>query len=81
MSNARRLGKMTAVLAASVVLVGMASWFGGAAGAATPAATQQAAVSTGQWQPLSVSPLPFYPQAAMLLADGSVMLREVTRRR
>ena len=29
MSNARRLGKMTAVLAASVVLVRMASWFGG----------------------------------------------------
>jgi len=53
----------------------------GAAGAATQAATPQAAVSTGEWQPLSVSPLPFYPQAAMLLADGSVMLREVTRRR
>jgi len=32
-------------------------------------------------KPLSASPLPFYPQAAMLLADGSVMLREVTRRR
>jgi hypothetical protein len=32
----------------------------------------------GTWQTLSAKPLPFYPQAAMVLTDGSVMLQQVT---
>lgn len=33
--------------------------------------------SLGTWQTLSANPLPFYPQAAMVLTDGSVMLQQV----
>lgn len=73
MSVARRFGKITAAFAASVVLVGMANSFGAGAGAATPPVS-----AGGQWQLLSANPLPFYPQAAMVLTDGSVMLQEVT---
>lgn len=73
MSKARRFGKIIAVFATSAVLVGMVSWFDAGAGAATPATS-----AAGQWQLLSANPLPFYPQAAMLLTDGSVMLQEVT---
>jgi hypothetical protein len=73
MSKARRFGEITAVLAASAVLVGMASGFTAGAGAATPATS-----AAGQWQLLSAARLPFYPQAVMVLTDGSVMLQEVT---
>jgi hypothetical protein len=73
MSVARRFGKITAAFAASVVLAGMAISFGAGAGAATPPVS-----AGGQWQLLSANPLPFYPQAAMVLTDGSVMLQEVT---
>jgi hypothetical protein len=50
-----------------------ATSFGAGAGAATPPVS-----AGGRWQLLSASQLPFYPQAAMLLTDGSVMLQEVT---
>jgi hypothetical protein len=73
MSVARRFGKITAAFAASVVLASMAISFGAGAGAATPPVS-----AGGQWQLLSANPLPFYPQAAMVLTDGSVMLQEVT---
>lgn len=44
----------------------------------TSAATLNPARPLGTWQPLSGKPLPFYPQAAMVLTDGSVMLQQVT---
>lgn len=73
MSKARCFGKITAVFAASALLIGVASSFGAGAGAAPSPVS-----AGGQWQLLSAAPLPFYPQAAMLLTDGSVMLQEVT---
>jgi hypothetical protein len=73
MSVARRFRTVSAAFAASVVLVGLANSFAAGAGAATPPVS-----AGGQWQLLSATQLPFYPQAAMLLTDGSVMLQEVT---
>jgi hypothetical protein len=71
MSLVRFLRVTTVAVAASTVVAGLAAWSGTAA-AATPTSP------AGQWQPLSANPLPFFPQAAMVLTDGSVMLQEVT---
>lgn len=62
-------------VAASAVVAGAASWSSTADAAPPPV---DPAAPAGQWQPLSATPLPFYPQAAMVLTDGSVMLQEVT---
>lgn len=51
----------------------------GTAAYASPssAATLDPGRPLGTWQTLSAKPLPFYPQAAMVLTDGSVMLQQV----
>ncbi|HEY7050173.1 MAG TPA: hypothetical protein VH373_23365 [Jatrophihabitantaceae bacterium] len=70
MSLVRFLRVTTVTAAVSVVVAGLAGWSNAASAAPSSPA--------GQWQLLSANPLPFFPQAAMVLTDGSVMLQEVT---
>jgi hypothetical protein len=76
MKHVRTLALATAAVVASALVSGMA---GAPTAAATAAARPiEAGAPAGMWQPLSADPLPFYPQATMVLTDGSVMLQEVT---
>jgi hypothetical protein len=76
MKHVGTLALATAAVVASALVSGMA---GAPTAAATAAARPiEAGAPAGMWQPLSADPLPFYPQATMVLTDGSVMLQEVT---
>ena len=72
----RSLGLATAAVAATALVGGMAG--APSAAAADLASAVDPGAPAGSWQLLSADPLPFYPQAAMVLTDGSVMLQEVT---